>query len=215
MSSQPSTESLIRGCGTDRGDGVSIPTDRELVGAARAGEAWAAGALYRRHRKMIARVAARFQQGHDCDDLVQDAFLAALRNLAQIEHPELFSDWLRAVVVRTAFGRIRHQRLLRTQLREVNAAPLEHLAWRAAPPDVAVDLNRVYRMLDRLPFEARVVFILRRVDRMSIAEVAAQLGRSVATVKRRLAHVERMLDRRLADARTPRVRPSALGTPTV
>ena len=66
-------------------------------------------------------------------------------------------------------------------------------------------------MLDRLPVEVRIVFILRRVDRMSITEVAAQLGRSVATVKRRLAHVERMLDRRLADARTRRVRPSAQG----
>jgi RNA polymerase sigma-70 factor (ECF subfamily) len=157
---------------------------------------------------MIARVAARFQRGYDCDDLVQDAFLAALRKLDQIEHPELFSDWLRGVVIRTAFARIRHERSLRAQLRQVNAAPLEQLAWRAAPPDVSVDLNRVYRMLDRLPFEERVAFILRRVDRMSIAEVAAQLGRSVATVKRRVAHVERMLDRHLADARTSRVRPS-------
>ena len=215
MSSQPSTESSIRGCGTGRGDGLSVPTDRELVSAARAGETWAAGALYRRHRKMITRVAARFQQGHDCDDLVQDTFLAALRQLDQIEHPELFSDWLRAVVIRTAFARLRHQRSLRAQLCKVDGVPLEHLAWRGAPPDVSVDLNRVYRMLDRLPFEERVVFILRRVDRMSIAEVAAQLGRSVATVKRRLAHVERMLDRRLADARTPRGRPSARGTPTV
>ena len=158
---------------------------------------------------MIARVAARFQRGHDCDDLVQDAFLAALRSLDQIEHPEHFSNWLRTVVVRTAVAHIRHQRLLRAQLREVDAAPLEHLAWRGAPPDVSVELNRVYRMLQRLPFEARVAFILRRVDRMSIAEVAAQLGRSVATVKRRLAHVERMLDRRLADARTPRSAPQA------
>jgi RNA polymerase sigma-70 factor (ECF subfamily) len=177
------------------------------VSAARAGATWAAGALYRRHRKMIARVAARFQPGQDCDDLVQDAFLAALRNLDQIEHPELFSNWLRAVAVRTAFARIRHQRLLRAQLRQVDADSLEHLAWHGAPPDVSVDLNRVYRMLDRLPFEARVVFILRRVDRMSISEVAAQLGRSVATVKRRLAHVERMLDRRLADTRTSRSAP--------
>jgi RNA polymerase sigma-70 factor (ECF subfamily) len=192
-----------------------LPADRELVSAARAGEAWAAGALYRRHRGMIARVASRFQQGHDCDDLVQDAFLVALRNLDQIEHPELFSNWLRAVVIRTAFARMRHQRLLRAQLGQVDDFPLEDLAWRGASPDVSVDLNRVYRMLDRLPFEARVVFILRRVDRMSIAEVAAQLGRSVATVKRRLAHVERMLDRRLADARRPRLRPAAHGTPTV
>jgi RNA polymerase sigma-70 factor (ECF subfamily) len=190
-------------------EGVSVPTDRELVSAARAGETWAAGALYRRHCKMIARIAARFQQGHDCEDLVQDVFLTALQNLDRIEHPEFFGSWLRTVVVRTGFARIRHQRFLRAKLRDVDAAPLEHLAWRGAPPDVSADLNRVSRMLDRLPFEARVVFILRRVDHMSIAEVAAQLGRSVATVKRRLAHVQRMLNRHLAGARPPRVRPSA------
>src|SRR5215467_14082888 len=128
MSSQPSIESPIRGYTTGRGDEVSVLTDRELVTAARAGEAWAAGALYRRYRKMITRVAARFQQGHDCEDLVQDTFLAALRKLDQIEHPELFSNWLRGVVIRTAFARIRHQRSLRAQLCQVDAVPLEHLA---------------------------------------------------------------------------------------
>lgn len=179
--------------------------DRELVIAARAGQVWAAEALYRRHRKMVDRVASRFAQGHDRDDLVQDAFLKALCSLDRIDHPELFGSWLRAVVARTAAHGFQRKRPL-ARLTSGDAILPEHLASRVAPPDVLAELGNIYRLLERLPVEARMVFLLRRVERMSIGEVAARLGRSVATVKRRLVHAERVLDRRMAGSRTPPAR---------
>ena len=184
-------------------------TDYDLVVAARAGETWAAGALYRRHREMVVRFASRFEPGHDRDDLVQDAFLMALGSLDQIDHPELFTSWLRAVVARTAATRFRRTRR-HARLRKRNTAPLQQLASGAAPPDVVAELDGIYRSLESLPAEARVVFILRRVERMSTVEVAARLARSAATIKRRLVRAERLLDRRLADVRTSRIH-TALG----
>lgn len=183
-----------------------MPMDRELVLAARAGEAWAAEALYRRHRKMVDRIAARYTPRHERDDLVQDSFLKALCSLDQIENPELFSSWLASVVMRTAAHGF-HRRRLVTGFDDGLAAGVgvEPLTSRAAPPDVFAELAKIYRVLERLPVEARLAFILRRVERMSIEEVAARLGRSVATVKRRLAHAEGLLSRRMTDvARHPR-----------
>jgi RNA polymerase sigma factor (sigma-70 family) len=136
----------------------------------------------------------------------------ALGNLDQIEHPELFTSWLRALVVRTAATRFRRTRR-HARLRRRNTVPLQQLASGTAPPDVVAELDGIYRSLECLPVEARVVFILRRVERMSTAEVAARLARSMATIKRRLVRAERLLDRRLADVRTPRVRDD--GTPVV
>ena len=187
-------------------DAAAVHMDRELVIAARAGQGWAADALYRRHRRMVDRVASRFAQGHDRDDLVQEAFLRALCSLDQIDHPELFASWLRSVVARTAAHGF-HRKRSQARLNGGEGAPFEEMAASpVAPPDVLAELARIYRLLERLPLEVRAAFILRRVERMSIGEVAARLGRSVATVKRRLLHAERLLDRRMAGSRTPRVR---------
>jgi RNA polymerase sigma-70 factor (ECF subfamily) len=183
--------------------------DSELVAAARAGESWAAEALYRRHRKMVQRVASRFARAHDRDDLVQDAFLKALCSLDKIENPDLFGSWIAAVVTRTAAHGF-HRRRLIARLDGASALAPEHLTSRAAPPDVLAELRSIYRVLERLPVEARLVFILRRVERMSIEEVAAHLGRSVATIKRRLAHAEETLSRRMTGPR-PRRRARAAG----
>src|SRR5262249_30934870 len=79
--------------------------------AARAGESWAGAALYRRHRRMAYRIASRLAAPADRDDLVQDSFLDALANLAQLRNPELFGSWLASVVTRTAARR--HRRLRR------------------------------------------------------------------------------------------------------
>src|SRR4051812_11856871 len=144
-----------------------VPMDRELVLAARAGEVWAAEALYRRHRKMVDRIAARYTPPHDRDDLVQDSFLKALCSLDQIENPELFGSWLASVVTRTAAHGFHRRRLL-TDLDAVGTGPggnVEPLTSRAAPPDVFAELAKVYRLLERLPVEARLAFILRRVER--------------------------------------------------
>ena len=179
------------------GTRAATTQDRELVLAARSGETWAAEALYRRHSKMVQRIASRFTETHDRDDLVQDSFLKALCCLDQIEYPELFPSWLASVVTRTAAHGIHNKRRLR-RLNRASAIAPEHLTSQPAPPDVFAELRSIYRLLDRLPVEARLVFILRRVERMSIEEVAARVGRSAATVKRRLARAQRLLSRRTA-----------------
>lgn len=173
-----------------------MPMDRELVLAARAGETWAAEALYRRHRRMVYSIATRLAHADDRDDLVQDAFVKVLGSLRQLKSPELFASWLAAVVVRTASRTFQRRRAM-SRLDTETPIPLERLTSHAPPPDVSADLMTIYRFLALLPVETRLVFIMRRVERMSIDEVAAQLGRSVATVKRRLADAERLLDQRM------------------
>jgi RNA polymerase sigma-70 factor (ECF subfamily) len=177
-----------------RREPAPAPPDRELVSAARAGESWAARALYERHRRMVRRIASRVAGADDREDLVQDAFLKALCSLDQIENPELFGSWLASVVVRTAAHAFNRRRQL---ARLDGGGMVDQLTSPAAPPDVLADLRAVYRVLENLPVESRLVFILRRVERMSIVEVAAHLGRSMATVKRRLARAEGLLNRRM------------------
>jgi RNA polymerase sigma-70 factor (ECF subfamily) len=170
--------------------------DRELVAAAREGESWATAALYRRHRRMAYRIASRVARPADREDLVQDAFLEVLSSLKQLRNPELFGSWLASVVARTAARRFR--RVRRMAPLDGDVAASGSLASSAAGPDVFAELGNVHRLLELLPIEVSLVFVLRRVERMSIDEVAARIGRSVATVKRRLSAAERLLDQGMA-----------------
>ena len=78
------------------------PTDAALVLAARAGEAWAREALFRRYARLALGLAYRIMPyDADIDDLVQDSFLFAFERLDKLSNPQAFQAWLSSIVVRT------------------------------------------------------------------------------------------------------------------
>jgi RNA polymerase sigma factor (sigma-70 family) len=66
-----------------------------------------------------------------------------------------------------------------------------------ATPDVESRelLRKFYTLLDRLSARDRLVFILRRVESMTIEEIAATMDLSPSTVKRSMTHASRRLSR--------------------
>jgi RNA polymerase sigma-70 factor (ECF subfamily) len=129
------------------------------------------------------------------DDLVQESFVRALRSLDKLNDPQAFARWLGTIVVRTASKMRRHERVL-AKIGFSKAEPIdaEQLVSRTAPPDVALELRAIYRLLDVLPVEAHMALVLRRVEGLALGEIAEQMNLSIATVKRRLAVAERHLD---------------------
>jgi RNA polymerase sigma-70 factor (ECF subfamily) len=70
---------------------------------------------------------------------------------------------------------------------------VDTIASRAVGPDVAAELRRTYERLERLPVEQRVAIVLRRIEGLALDEVAAAMGVSLATAKRRIAAAEAAL----------------------
>ncbi len=171
------------------------PTDAALVGAARAGESWAQEALFRRYSRMVNGLAYRvLGRDSEVDDLVQDSFLEALKNLHRLENPQAFASWLGSIVVRTASKRLRRRALLnRLGLRRNTPIDPDVVLSNDAPPDVRAQLSRIYSCLDAMHHEMRLSLILHRVEGMSLPETADTMGVSLSTVKRRLAAAEQIL----------------------
>jgi RNA polymerase sigma-70 factor (ECF subfamily) len=48
-------------------------------------------------------------------------------------------------------------------------------------------------MLDRMPTDLRIAWMLRRVEGLALAEVASACDRSLATVKRRIAAADALV----------------------
>ncbi len=173
------------------------PTDAALVIAARAGESWAQEALFTRHGRMVLGLSQRILANRDeADDLTQDVFIHAFTRLDSLENPQAFSAWLGSMTVRMASKRLRRRRLLmRLGLWRNEPIDLDQAVSKSAPADVAAELRVVYGMLERLSPEERVALLLRRIEGLELAEIAEQMGLSLATVKRRLSAAEARLQR--------------------
>lgn len=172
------------------------PPDGALVAAARAGERWACEALFRRHAPRVNRLAFRLLgRDADVDDIVQDAFVQALESLDRLKEPSAFGGWLSSMIVGRTSKLIRRRKLMqRLGLRRREPPPpIEEVIGRNCPPDAALELRAIYTLLEDMPADVRITLVLRRVEGATIEEVAEWVGASPATVKRRLARAEEML----------------------
>ena len=173
----------------------SGPTDAALVVAARANEPWAKEALFRRYANLVNGLGYRLLgRDSELDDLVQDTFTEAWQALPRLQNPQAFASWIASIVVRTAHKMLRRRRLAaRLGLRRNEHIHLESLVSPSAPPDARSELMAIYKVVESLPSQTRLAFILRRVEGLPLDEIANLLGTSLATVKRRIAEAERQL----------------------
>jgi RNA polymerase sigma-70 factor (ECF subfamily) len=171
--------------------------DSALVHAALAGDLPAKEALYRRYVDMACSLTVRLMgRDTDMEDVVQDSFAYAFSNLHKLRSPQAFSAWLSSVVSGATIALLRRRRLLgKLGLRRPEPPSIDTLIAESAPPDVVAELRDVYRVVNDLPAEERVVLVLRRVEELRLEEIADLLGMSLATVKRRLARATAILQK--------------------
>ena len=173
------------------------PTDADLVRAAIAGRHEAFRELFDRYVRYAAGLAYRLMGSDDeVDDIVQASFADALDKLGSLRDPQAFAAWLAAIVTTRALKKLRRRRLLNRLLlrsNDENGVPDPLRSSTIASADVIAELHAVNSLVQALPPEERVAFLLCRVEELTHAETAARLGCSIATVKRRVERAERHL----------------------
>jgi RNA polymerase sigma-70 factor (ECF subfamily) len=146
--------------------------DALLVRAAQVGDREAFGRLYERYGPMVhGLLLARVPPG-DVDDLVQDVFLSALRQLPSLRAPEAFGGWLAAIARNRAAD---HHR------RPPHEALDEERHGAAEPP--RADALAVLGVIRSLPPAYRETLVLRLVEGMTGQEIADRTGLTPASVR--------------------------------
>lgn len=137
----------------------------------------------------------------DAEDVVQDAFLQALRAIDRFDLSRPFWPWLARIVVNRAIdmadaGRLRHGEELTPDLTD-----------RGPQPDAAAAESeltaRVRAIAGTMPPRQRLVVEMHDLDGVAIGEIASITGSSAATVRWHL-HMGR---RTLRNALAPLYRP--------
>jgi len=155
--------------------------------------------LFERFAPYVARIGLRLLgRESDVDDLIQDVFIAAMRQRHQVRAPEAFRSWLAIIAVRTARRYLRKRRL-RALVGIDTLGPALELRDSGMSPERRALLQRVYQALDKVPVDQRIAWTLRYVEGEKLEEVAERCGCSLATAKRRIAAAHGRLEAELHD----------------
>jgi RNA polymerase sigma-70 factor, ECF subfamily len=146
--------------------------EARLVVAARDGDRVAFGQLYDRFAPMVHGVLLARVPRADVDDLVQDAFLQAMKRLGSLRNTEAFGPWLAAIARNRARD---HWRRGETTVE----LPAE-LPGSAHPEGEAMTVLAAIR---RLPEAYRETLVLRLVEGMTGPEIAERTGLTPGSVR--------------------------------
>jgi RNA polymerase sigma-70 factor (ECF subfamily) len=174
----------------------AVDPDLEIVERVRAGERELYELLLRRHNRRVFRVVlAIVGDATEAEDVMQDAYVRAFAALDGFEGRARFATWLTRIAVHEALAR-------RRKRRAHDCDAVETLMDDAHAPDRIASGAETARLLEhaigRLAEPFRLVFVLRAVEQLPVAEVAECLQLDEATVRTRFFRARATLQGLLA-----------------
>ncbi|MBN2716596.1 MAG: sigma-70 family RNA polymerase sigma factor [Deltaproteobacteria bacterium] len=169
--------------------------DASLVAGLRAGHVDAGTVFYNRYVSHVQRIITRVM-GVDSElaDITSEVFFQSLRSIDTLNDPTRLKAWVTRIAVFTSRKWIR-KRKRNNWLRILPAEEIPEAAAREPEPKESSAARAVREIINRMPPDERVVFSLRFLEQMQIAEIADACGYSLRTAKRRLAQCERRFKR--------------------
>jgi RNA polymerase sigma-70 factor, ECF subfamily len=181
-------------------------SERQLVDAARAGDAAAFDRLVRRYQEYLYRLMVRAcHHPQDAEEVASEAFARAYERLGQFEGRSSFVTWLGRIATNLCFRRRERAELPSVSLEELaheeEGHPDRSPADDAPTPEqqtIQSEMKRVIQTaVQELPEPDRTVLWLRDIEQLPAAEVSTRTGLTVPAVKARLHRARRQLQGRL------------------
>lgn len=166
-------------------------SDRAAIDAVTSGDPHAFRTLVDRHSRYVHRVAYRLVgNAADAEDVVQEAFLKAFRQLGRFESRADFRTWIHKITVNCAIDFIRARRHRETAHDPVDleqGLTVDTPSSHAPMPDRALLSteihDRVTASLGGLTPLERAAFMLRHLEGRSIEEIGTALGLKTEATK--------------------------------
>lgn len=166
-----------------------------LVERCRLGDRRAQAEIYKRYSRAMFNASLRITGDYaEAEDVLQEAFLSAFRELHSYKGDSSFGSWLKRIVINKSINCLRNRRLQLVPLGEQHdgisidytetSAELEETTWRA---DV------VRRCVQELPDGYRVVLSLYLLEGYDHAEIASILNITESTSKSQYSRARKKL----------------------
>jgi RNA polymerase sigma-70 factor (ECF subfamily) len=184
----------------------NLDPDLALVNAARDGEVSAFEELIHRYDRKLFRLALGIVHNQDdAQEVVQDAFVKAYRNLERFREDAKFATWLFRIAVNESLIKLRRRRgpsevSIDADDFDADTALYQNqngaASWAENPEDLynAAEFREILsKALQKLSPALKVVFILRDIEERSILQTAEILHLTENAVKSRLSRARARL----------------------
>ncbi|MDZ7361686.1 MAG: sigma-70 family RNA polymerase sigma factor [candidate division KSB1 bacterium] len=173
-----------------------MKSDGRLLAAVRRGDERAVRKLVDTYSPRLYNLALRILRNpQDAEDAVQETFITALDKLDQFDGRAELSTWIYRIGVNASLMALRKKRSQRRKEESIEVPEFEDIRsrelmdWNTDPARelLKTEMREVMETaIGKLPPKYRVVFVLRDLEGLSIAETSKALGLSAANVKVRL-----------------------------
>ena len=173
-----------------------LQDDGALVSSAREGDRAAFGCLYDRYARMVHGILLCRVPPPEVDDLVQEVFLAALRQLHALRDVARFGAWL-AVITRNRAND--YYRKSGPEAALIEPVSEEQTEGRPHNPAEAQEAAMILAVVRTLPDTYSEPLILRLVEGLTGPEIASRTGLKHGSVRVNLCRGMQMLREKLND----------------
>jgi len=171
-----------------------MQADCELIEAVLEGQKEAFAELVSRYERPVRAITLNIlSDHHSMEDVVQDTFIAAYKNLPMLRNRNAFGTWLMKIAYRCSLDWLNRRQ--KTNLLEINSAAADE------PPDGQLneDNEALLSAVIKLPEVERQVITLRYFSSYSVGEVAQAVGRNIGTVTKQLSRAHKRLKKILKE----------------
>ena len=174
-------------------------TDIEIIQRILNGEKPLYELIVRRYNPYLYKIGRSYNYNHDdTQDLMQDTYVDAFRNLSQFESRAGFKTWIARIMLNNCF-RKKEKLSFKNEYAENNINEKSIPMFTSNSNDTSHIINNkelggiIEKALEVIPEDYRMVFSLREINGMNVLETANLLGISEANVKVRLSRAKEML----------------------
>jgi RNA polymerase sigma-70 factor (ECF subfamily) len=183
-------------------------TDIEIIQKILGGETALFEILIRRNNPFLYKAGRSYNYNHeDTQDLMQDTFIDAYRNLSTFENRSSFKTWIIKLMLNNCFRKQQKFSYKNETSAEVNDQSIPVFCNQHQDSTNNTVMNRelsfvIENALQQVPLDYRIVFSLREMNGLNVKETAEALNISAVNVKVRLNRAKTMLRKEIEKSYT-------------
>lgn len=155
--------------------------------------------IIRRHNSSLYKIGRSYGYSHeDSQDLMQDAYIDAFTHLMAFENRSSLKTWLLKIMLHKCYHKKQKWNFRNITAAELTDASVPLFSDRGQTDTSNLVMNRelnfvVEQALHRIPMDYRIVFTLREINGLNVAETAESLNITESNVKVRLNRAKTLL----------------------
>lgn len=162
----------------------------KLIRLCKKGDEKAQYQLYRSYSMAMYNIAIRMTgEKETAEDVIQDSFIKAFKELQQLNDEKAFGGWLKRIVINRCIDEVRKKKFMLSSFDTISEKHIEI----TEEVNENIDAELVHHLIKKLPVGAREILVLRALEGYRYVEIANKLNISESTAKTQFFRAKKLL----------------------